>query len=161
MTAYGWTPEQINSARQEWSRQRTPTSNGGVGAPKAEKPSLNAQQAMEAYLKGITTPQVLAALVYHYGSEDPYGLLGTQPDTPTANPKGPTGMDKRTLKTGDATTPTSSQTTQIGAGAKLLQSQIMLPGMPTAQKATAIETALNRGTITESEAGYLLTTIGY
>ena len=70
-------------------------------------------------------------------------------------------MDKRTLKTGDATTPTSSQTTQIGAGAKLLQSQIMLPGMPTAQKATAIETALNRGTITESEAGYLLTTIGY
>jgi hypothetical protein len=37
----------------------------------------------------------------------------------------------------------------------------MLPGMSTAQKATAIETALNRGFITEAEASYLLASIGY
>jgi hypothetical protein len=165
MAAFGWTPEQIRSARQEWIRQRTPAQSsggGGGGDPEQAKPTLTASQAMEAYLQGITTPAVLSALAYYYGTQDPYGLLtASQPETSTASPIGPAGLDKRTLKTGGATTPTSSPTTQIGAGAKLLQSQIMLPGMSTAQKATAIETALNRGIITEAEAGYLLTIIGY
>jgi hypothetical protein len=86
MAAFGWTPEQISSARQEWIRQRTPVS---AGAPKAEKPNLSPQQAVDAYLKGITTPEVLSALVYYYGTQDLDGLISTpQPETPTANPIG-------------------------------------------------------------------------
>ena len=86
MAAFGWTPEQISSARQEWIRQRTPVS---AGAPKAEKPNLSPQQAIDAYLKGITTPEVLSALVYYYGTQDLDGLISTpQPETPTANPIG-------------------------------------------------------------------------
>lgn len=95
MAAFGWTPEQINSARQEWIRQRTPTGgSGGQGLPR-----LKAEQAMEAYLQGITTPEVLATLGYYYGSQDPYGLLtATQPDTPTANPGGTSIADMVTNK---------------------------------------------------------------
>lgn len=99
MAAFGWTPEQISSARQEWIRQRTPTSIGGVGTPEAEKPNLSPQQAMEAYLNGITTPAVLAALVHYYGTQDPYGLLtAPQPETPTANPEVPSVADMVTNK---------------------------------------------------------------
>ena len=106
MAAFGWTPEQIRSARQEWIRQRIPVSTGssGSGGSGQEKPTLTASQALEAYILGIRTPEVISALLYYYGTLDLDGLISTpQPETSTetetstATPKGPAGMDKRAV----------------------------------------------------------------